>query len=104
ATHGDIKLYLPRSFHGPIIIAHRHGLVRFSDALAQDLTTFGEVDGVRRCFLGDFSSGLGTESGWTGDELLVEVRHANVKLQYCDDAPKTAVKSRPTFLNRIFGF
>ncbi|PPQ75598.1 hypothetical protein CVT24_010908 [Panaeolus cyanescens] len=203
ATHGDIKLYLPRSFHGPVIIAHKHGLVRFSDALAQELTTFGEVDGIRRCFLGDFSvwakqvekqkqrnkekekedkakdnpssnagsgssstpsspvspsfkdpatlfgfskdksnkvhkkrsmpttsvaewannrssgesngrsmleevaeqSGLGAESGWTGDELLVEVRHANVKLQFCDDAAQTPVKSRPTtFLNRIFGF
>ncbi|KAH9477575.1 hypothetical protein JR316_0009797 [Psilocybe cubensis] len=104
AVNGDIRLHLPRTFHGPLIVSHRHGLVRFSDAVNRNLTTFGEVDSTRRCFLGDFSRWSDAGNGWPGDELVVEVRHGNVKIHYDDDAVGSTVKSRPTLLNRIFGF
>ncbi|KAF8198488.1 hypothetical protein BJ912DRAFT_27513 [Pholiota molesta] len=106
SVNGDVRLHVPRSFHGPVVVAHRHGAVRFSDAVARALTTFGEADGARRCFLGDFA--LWTEgaggAGWAGDELTVEVRNGNVKICYDDDVLGAPVKTRPSFLNRVFGF
>lgn len=97
-------MHIPRTFHGPVIVSHRHGLVRFSDNINQNLTTFGEVDDTRRCFLGDFSRWTESSRGWEGDELVIDVQHGNVKMHYDDDAVGSPVKSRPTFLNRIFGF
>ncbi|PPQ78269.1 hypothetical protein CVT25_011728 [Psilocybe cyanescens] len=104
AVNGDIRLHIPRTFHGPLIVSHRHGFVRFSEAVDRNLTTFGEVDSTRRCFLGDFSRWTDAGNGWSGDELVVDVRHGNVKIHYDDDAVGSSVKSRPTLLNRIFGF
>lgn len=80
-----------------------HGFVKFSDAISRHLITFGEVDNTRRCFLGDFSQWTDREE-WTGDELTVNVKHGNVKIQYDDDAIGSPVKTQPTLLNRIFGF
>ncbi|KJA15287.1 hypothetical protein HYPSUDRAFT_172720 [Hypholoma sublateritium FD-334 SS-4] len=104
AVNGDIRLHIPRTFHGPVIVLHRHGFVRFSDDVSRNLTTFGEVDSTRRCFLGDFSKWSDAGAGWKGDELEVEVRHGNVKIHYDDDLVGAPVKTRPTFLNRVFGF
>ncbi|PPR05487.1 hypothetical protein CVT26_009054 [Gymnopilus dilepis] len=104
ALNGEIRLHIPSTFHGPVIVSHRHGFVRFSEAISRNLTTFGEVDSTRRCFLGDFSRWSEAGDGWTGDELVVEVRHGNVKIHYDDDAVGSPVKTRPTLLNRIFGF
>ena len=104
SVNGDIRLHIPRSFHGPIFVTYHHGFTRFSDAINQHLTTFGEIDHTRRCFLGDFSQWTDTGEGWTGDELIVDVKHGNVKIHYDDDVLGSPVKTRPTFLNRIFGF
>ncbi|KAF9479854.1 hypothetical protein BDN70DRAFT_878268 [Pholiota conissans] len=104
SVNGDVRLHIPRNFHGPIIVAHRHGSVRFSDGINRSLTTFGEVDATRRCFLGDFSRWSDAGNGWGGDELTVDVRNGNVKIHYDDDMVGTPVKTRPTFLNRVFGF
>jgi len=104
AVNGEVRLHIPRTFHGPIVVSHRHGHVRFSEGISQNLTTFGEVDNTRRCFLGDFSRWSDAREGWTRDEMLVDVRHGNVKIQYDDDAVGSPVKTRPTLLNRIFGF
>lgn len=97
-----MRLHIPRNFHGPIFVNYRHGSAKFSDAVHQHLTTFGEVDNMRRCFLGDFSQWTDTDE-WTGDELNVEVKHGSVKIHYDDDTIGSPVKTRPTFLNRIFG-
>lgn len=98
-----MRLHIPRNFHGPIIITYRHGSVRFSDDINRYLTTFGEIDHTRRCFLGDFSQWSDAGDGWTGDELTVDVKHGNVKIHYDDDVVGSLVKTRPTLLNRIFG-
>jgi len=102
SSNGEIRLHIPRNFHGPIFATYRHGFVKFSDAISQHLTAFGDVDNTRRCFLGDFSQWTDI-SGWTGDELTVDVRHGNVKIHYDDDAIGSTVKTQPTLLNRIFG-
>ncbi|KAF8957380.1 hypothetical protein BDZ97DRAFT_1754077 [Flammula alnicola] len=104
SVNGEIRLHIPSTFHGPVIVSHRHGSVRFSDGINRNLTTFGEVDSTRRCFLGDFSRWTDAGDGWAGDELMVDVRHGNVKIHYDDDVVGSPVKTQPTFLNRIFGF
>jgi len=104
SINGEIRLHIPRNFHGPIFVTYRHGFARFSDAINRHLTTFGEIDHTRRCFLGDFSQWTDTVEGWTGDELTVDVKHGNVKIHYDDDALGSPVKTRPTLFNRIFGF
>ncbi|KAF8157121.1 hypothetical protein B0H34DRAFT_798433 [Crassisporium funariophilum] len=104
SVNGDIRIHIPNTFHGPVIVTHRHGSVRFSDAINRNLTTFGEVNSTRRCFLGDFSRWTDANGGWIGDELDVNVRHGNVKIHYDDDAVGAPVRTRPTLLNRIFGF
>jgi len=104
SINGEIRLHIPRNFHGPIFVTYRHGFARFSDAINRHLTTFGEIDHTRRCFLGDFSQWTDTAEGWTGDELTVDVKHGNVKIHYDDDALGSPVKTRPTLFNRIFGF
>ena len=103
SNNGEMRLHIPRNFHGPIIITYRHGSVRFSDDINRYLTTFGEIDHTRRCFLGDFSQWSDAGDGWTGDELTVDVKHGNVKIHYDDDVVGSLVKTRPTLLNRIFG-
>jgi len=103
SVNGDMRLHVPRNFHGPIFVTYRHGFVKFSDAISRHLTTFGEVDNTRRCFLGDFSRWTDIGEGWTGDELTVDVKHGNVKIHYDDDAIGSPVKTQPTLLNRIFG-
>lgn len=85
-------------------MTYRHGFARFSDAIDRDLTTFGEIDHTRRCFLGDFSQWRDTGEGWAGDELTLDVKHGNVKVHYDDDALGSPVTTRPTLFNRIFGF
>lgn len=85
-------------------MTYHHGSVRFSDSINRNLTTFGDVDNTRRCFLGDFSQWSDTGEEWTGDELTVDVKHGNVKIHCDDDAIGSIAKSRPTLLNRIFGF
>jgi len=101
SSNGNIFLHIPPTFQGPIIISYRHGSVTFSDRVDQNLTTFGEADNTRRCFLGDFSE---WDDACGGDEIIIDLRHGNVKIHYDDDEVGSPVKSRPTFLNRIFGF
>ncbi|KAJ3512402.1 hypothetical protein NLJ89_g3537 [Agrocybe chaxingu] len=104
ALNGEVRLHIPRNFQGPLIISHRHGSVRFSDNINCELTTFGEVDSTRRCFLGDFSRWSDAPGRWIGDELVVEVKHGDVTIHYDDDVLGAPVKTRPsTLLNRIFG-
>jgi len=104
SINGEMRLHIPRNFQGPIIVTYRHGSLRFSDAISRNLTLFGEVDNTRRCFLGDFSQWSDAGEGWTGDELIADVKHGNVKIHYDDDTVGSPVKTRPTLLNRIFGF
>lgn len=85
ATHGNIRLQLPRNFHGPITV-ESHNPVRFSSALVKDLRAWHNhnQDGRlnKEYSLGDQSQWLGVKHGWMGDELRVEQVHGDVKIQY----------------------
>ncbi|KAF7761902.1 hypothetical protein Agabi119p4_9894 [Agaricus bisporus var. burnettii] len=105
STYGSVTLRLPRSFEGPIMISLRYGSVKFSDEINKHLTTFGEANHVRHCFVGDLSRWhAGSDVDWGGDEIVVEAKYGGVKIQYDDDAPGSVVRVRPSLLNRVFGF
>lgn len=86
------------------MISLRHGSVKFSDGINQQLTTFGEANHVRHCFVGDFSRWADSRKDWMGDEIIIEAKHGGVRIQYEDDAPGSVVRARPSLLNRVFGF
>ncbi|KAJ3563674.1 hypothetical protein NP233_g8788 [Leucocoprinus birnbaumii] len=103
SANGNIVLRLPRSFQGPIMISLRHGSVKFSDEINQRLTTFGEANGVRHCFVGDFSSWADSRKDWAGDEVVIEAKHGGVKIHYEDESAGVVVRTRPSLLNRFLG-
>jgi hypothetical protein len=70
-----------------------------SDALAANLTTFNEVNHMRRCFVGEFSDWIDYPEGWIGDEINIESSNGSVKLLY-DAEPKAKdlkAASRPKY-------
>lgn len=103
STNGNINLSIPSSFHGPIIVAHKHGSVKFSDEIDRHLTSFGEAGGIRHSFVGDFST-WGEDGEWPCDEIQVDARHGGVRIQYDDDVVGSVLKVRPSMLGSIFGF
>ncbi|KAF8997721.1 hypothetical protein BDQ17DRAFT_1248301, partial [Cyathus striatus] len=104
STNGDIRLHIPRNFHGPITVSLKHGSLKFSESLSRGLTTFGDVNGTRTGFIGDFSAASVRGKPWDGDEINVEARHGCVRVQFDDDEGGRVVSGKPSFLNRVFGF
>ncbi|KAJ7624839.1 hypothetical protein FB45DRAFT_924331 [Roridomyces roridus] len=84
SSNGSITLHLPLSFRGPLTIHTQYGSVRLASSLDAATTTFSEVDGTRRYFVGDFSDYEGEEEGalWFGDEAHLETTYGSVKVQY----------------------
>ncbi|KAJ6575973.1 hypothetical protein DFH09DRAFT_1150137 [Mycena vulgaris] len=99
SSNGDVTLYLPQSFRGPLTLRTRNGSIRISNALAATTTMFGEADHTRRCFVGDFSDWT-EDITWAGDEVHVESANGNVKLQYNAEAPGEKGKG---LFGRLFG-
>ncbi|KAJ6464329.1 hypothetical protein DFH09DRAFT_957823, partial [Mycena vulgaris] len=99
SSNGDVTLYLPQSFLGPVTLRTCNGSIRTSDVLAAATTTFSEADHTRCCFVGDFSEW--TEDGaWAGDEVHVESSNGNVKLKYDTEVPEEKGKG---LFGRLFG-
>ncbi|KAJ7121446.1 hypothetical protein C8R44DRAFT_622484 [Mycena epipterygia] len=93
-SNGAITVHLPRAFRGPLT-------VRFSDALSADLTTLGEADGTRRCFVGTW----GEAGEWAGDKIDVETSNGSVNFAY-DAEPRGGdgkEKGKGSFFGRFLG-
>ncbi|KAJ7770014.1 hypothetical protein B0H16DRAFT_1517057 [Mycena metata] len=115
SSNGTVTIHLPRTFCGPVTLRTNNGAVRFSDAVAAELTTFSEAQRTRRCFVGDFSGSgwTGEAAGWRGDEVEVETSNGGIRLQYVDGAhggetgegggAEGKGKNKGTFLGRLFG-
>ncbi|KAF9220799.1 hypothetical protein BS17DRAFT_713527, partial [Gyrodon lividus] len=100
APHGTVGISLPRSFHGFLSLSTQHGNVWLADTLSQNSTQLSQVDYTRRYFVGDFSS-LG-DAEWTGDELRIEAKHGQIRIQYVDDAVADD-QLKGGFLGWLFG-
>jgi len=63
SVNGNVNIYLPRSFVGPLQVKTRNGSLRFSDPVKQLLTPFSEMGGAQWSFLGDFDSSKWEKGG-----------------------------------------
>ncbi|KAJ7121463.1 hypothetical protein C8R44DRAFT_622965, partial [Mycena epipterygia] len=79
-VHGAVTIHLPCAFRGPLTVRTRYGAVRFSDALTADLTTIGEADSTRRCFVGSLGEAGNELSAWAGDEISIETSSKKSKV------------------------
>lgn len=79
-----MRLTLPRSFTGPVTVSYEHGGVKTS-GLGRQFITLSEANGTMKGFIGDLSKYTednGEEKGWKGDELVLDLKHGNVKLRF----------------------
>ncbi|KAJ7488113.1 hypothetical protein FB451DRAFT_1391064 [Mycena latifolia] len=106
SANGSITLHLTRSFRGPVTARARNGSVKFSGALEAEVTTFGEAERTRRCFVGDFSDWAEGEA-WGGDEVIVESGNGSVKIQFDAEADLGGgvgkEKGKGAFFGRLLG-
>ncbi|KDQ59720.1 hypothetical protein JAAARDRAFT_33290 [Jaapia argillacea MUCL 33604] len=105
-THaGSVKLFLPKTFRGPITASSNFGSVTFSKQVLKHLIVFSEVNNKRFGFLGDYEeSGWSADpDAWVGDEVHAETSHGSVKISFVDEEPE--VDSRgPTWFNKWCGW
>lgn len=106
STYGNVNLYVPRSFRGPINVLVGNGSVRFSDAMKPLVTLFSDIDGMQKSFLGDFDADSIQSAGeWAGDTLSAEARNGSVRIFFDDEdlptpVPKVEAKG---FIEKWFG-
>jgi len=98
APHGSVKLDLPRTFTGLLVLGTRHGSVKLSEALLQHATQLSQLGDARRYFVGDF--GLLGDQQWEGDQVEVEAVHGSVRLRYVDEGEEQGQKG---LFSRLFG-
>lgn len=99
ASNGSVNIHLPRSFRGLLSIRTSNGSSKFSAEASGHLTTFSDVDGTRRCFIGDYSD---MTDSWEGDEVVAEAKNGSVKIVY-DDEEQEKSERKSGFFGRLFG-
>ncbi|KAG8694364.1 hypothetical protein FRC09_009891, partial [Ceratobasidium sp. 395] len=74
STYGTVKIWIPSSFNGALIISPEYGKIKISDGIKAKLTTFSTTSKNSRCFVGDWqSSGFGkTPSPSQASDLATE--------------------------------
>jgi len=97
-VNGSMTIRLPRSFHGLLISTASS--INMSDALAEHVTTFSEINSTKRCFVGDLSEWSEGEEGWFGDEVSLATKNGRVKIMYTDEVPTPPSKG---FFSRVMG-
>ena len=102
-TNGRIDLYLPHSFNGPLRIKLGNGRLRYSTAVGAMLTTFSDVQGTCRCYLGPLdTSTLDRNAKWEGDELYAESSNGSVTIYFDDEMDQSSLD--PSLSNSLFKF
>ncbi|KAG8975240.1 hypothetical protein FRC05_006183 [Tulasnella sp. 425] len=90
SSNGNVTVYLPRDFTGPVTSSTDNGGLDLSNAIKQNYTPFSEDKKVAKGFIGDWSSsgyGEAMQAGaeWTGDEVVAGSKNGRVKLYYIDE-------------------
>lgn len=78
-----------------------HGHHKFSEDISSQLTTFGDIKGTLKCFVGDFSV-LSDDAEWEGDEVVLETSNSSIKILY-EDEPGELLRSKSGFFGRLLG-
>jgi len=92
ASHGTIRLAIPRSFQGLLSVSTHHGSISISDTIVQNATQLGQRGTTRRCFVGDFH--LVGRDEWQGDQVEIEASHGSIRVKYVDEVGIMGVLSR----------
>ncbi|KAJ7751543.1 hypothetical protein DFH07DRAFT_960953 [Mycena maculata] len=116
SSNGSINIRVPRTFRGPVTVRTKNGSMKFMGDLGAAVTTFNEVNGTHRAFIGDFSDWTGGmvgdskgEDAWTGDEITVETSNGGVRFQFDGADSQTEGgegkegKSKSGFFGKLWG-
>ncbi|PPQ94403.1 hypothetical protein CVT25_002491 [Psilocybe cyanescens] len=105
SANGNINIYVPRSFQGPVSVKLRNGNLRFSETVKASVTQFSEMNGMQRSFIGDFDANAIQNAGeWAGDTLSLESRNGSVKVYFDDEVDEPTRLKSQSFLGRLFSF
>lgn len=85
SMYAHVKVFLPRSFQGPVTATTVYGAIKVSDAVAARQTPFSDVDKTSKFFIGDVSRYLEEGKNWDGDEVVVGSSHGSIKISYDDE-------------------
>jgi hypothetical protein len=98
-----VTIHLPRSFYGPITATSKQGNVKLSKSLQMQQTSFSDVDGTLKCFIGDASPFLRQEGkNWEGDQAVVECKNGNIRVQYDDEPDESPAAAIKGFFSSLF--
>jgi len=90
ASHGTIRLAIPRSFQGLLSVSTHHGSISISDTIVQNATQLGQRGTTRRCFVGDFH--LVGRDEWQGDQVEIEAPHGSIRVKYVDEVEAQGIE------------
>ncbi|KAF7364283.1 hypothetical protein MSAN_01088200 [Mycena sanguinolenta] len=92
STFGQIRIFLPRTYHGPIVIPSSLGAPLLSPKLKRVCTTISEVGNGRRWFVGDF--GEWEQRNQHGDNMHIGTTFGRVWIGYVgeEDEAKRALR------------
>ncbi|KAJ7314221.1 hypothetical protein DFH08DRAFT_432889 [Mycena albidolilacea] len=83
STFGQIRVFLPRTFNGPLTITSSLGAPSLSPELKRACTPISEMGNSRRWFVGDFGAWEGRSEH--GDEALVGTSWGRVWVGYAGE-------------------
>jgi len=90
---GTAIVTIPRTFRGPLTLRGDSVAVSLSYGLAPLTATFSDVDGVRKCFVGDCRE-LGFGDGeWHGSAIDIKAKNGKIKLRFVDELEKEQPKT-----------
>jgi hypothetical protein len=81
----------------------KHGVVKFSDDILEQMGLCNEIDHIRRCFIGDVSLFSDEGGGWKGDEVSIQTKHSKVKVRFVDEVELDTPNRKPGLLSRMLG-
>jgi hypothetical protein len=99
-TNGHVDLSIPRSFNGPLRTKLGNGRLHYSNAVGAMITTFSDVQGVRRSYLGPLdTSHMDRDTKWEGDELYAQSSNGDINICFDDEVDQSDSSSSNPFFN-----
>lgn len=105
SKHGNVAIYIPPDFEGPVTFSTRHGSTKFSNSIQQRLTHFGGADKINKAFIGAFPTSFADPGGLSKgawDELDLSSVQGNIKVYYANEISED-VASPVSFIKKLFG-
>ncbi|KAF8601054.1 hypothetical protein BDV93DRAFT_524955 [Ceratobasidium sp. AG-I] len=128
SNDGPVRVKVPKSFEGAVIMTTKDGSTGFSDSVKSRLTTFSTASNTTRGFIGDWQSArFGTArtpstsplessadasaftvsdpfASWEGPLVHISSKDGSIQLSFSDDEPPAGVGKQGGFSSRFNGF